>query len=75
MNASMNASLNALDTGATVEGDDSKQTFNSTVWNGEEEGSEYIFRFKMLGKDNKLSAQEEKDLMEYKRLKAKFEGI
>lgn len=68
----MNASL---ETGATVEGDASKQTFSTTNWNGEQEDSEYIFRFKMLGKDNKLSAQEEKDLMEYKRLKAKFEGI
>lgn len=63
----------SLDTGATVEGDESNQSFTTTNWLGEEEGSDFIFQFKMLGQEVKRSAQEEKDLMEYKRLKAKFE--
>lgn len=66
--------LQGLDTGATVEGDASNQSFTTTQWVGEEVGSDFIFQFKMLGQEVKLSAAEEKDLMEYKRLKAKFEG-
>jgi len=75
---SMNCSFfseTVAETGATVEGDNSNQSFITTSWNGEETGSEVIFQFKMLGKDTKLSEQEEKDMMEYKRLKAKFEGV
>jgi hypothetical protein len=67
-------SSSKLDTGATVEGDASKQSFTTTNWAGEEVGSDFIFQFKMLGQEVKMSPQEEKDLMEYKRLKAKFEG-
>lgn len=72
---STEADINYCDTGATVEGDNSNQTFQSTLWNGEEIGSDFIFQFKMLGQEVKLSPQEEKDIMEYKRLKAKFQGI
>ena len=63
------------DTGATVEGDKSNQAFITTTWNGEEAGSDFIFQFKMLGEEIKLSPQDEKDIMEYRRLKSKFEGI
>lgn len=72
---SANLSSDKLDVGATVEGGKSDQSFVTTSWAGDEVGSDYIFRFKMLGKEVKLNPQEEKDLMEYKRLKAKFEGI
>lgn len=72
---SANLSSGKLDVGATVEGEKSDQSFTTTTWAGDEVGSDYIFRFKMLGKEVKLSPQEEKDLMEYKRLKAKFEGV
>lgn len=87
MNASSNLNLSSAptfksaessincDTGATVEGDNSNQTFKTTLWNGEEIDSDFIFQFKMLGQEVKLSPQEEKDIMEYKRLKAKFEGV
>ena len=59
--------------GATIEGSKSDQVFSTTDWNGSE-GDALIFQFKMLGKDEKLSAKDEADLQEYKRLKAKFEG-
>lgn len=59
--------------GATIEGEKSNQEFSNTTWNGSV-GESLIFQFKMLGKDEKLSAKDEADLQEYKRLKAKFEG-
>lgn len=61
-----------LEVGATVEGEKSNQTFSSTYWAGSE-GDAVIFQFKMLGKDPKLSDKDEKDRMEYERLKAKFD--
>jgi hypothetical protein len=74
-NASMSSNENAtLDVGATVEGEVSSQVFTTTTWNGAEPDSDIIFQIKMLGQEVKLSAQEEKDLMDYKRLKEKFEG-
>ena len=68
-----NASSPSPEVGATIEGSKSDQVFSTTDWNGSE-GDALIFQFKMLGKDEKLSAKDEADLQEYKRLKAKFEG-
>ena len=63
---------NAPELGATIEGDHSAQSFIDTTWSGDEVDSDFIFQFKMLGKDNTVSAQDEKDAKEYERLHAKF---
>lgn len=67
------AAVNQPEVGATVEGEKSNQSFGNTSWYEDEEGSDFIFRFKMLGKG--YSAEEEKEIAEYKRLKAKFGNI
>jgi len=68
----LNKSLLNEETGATVEGGNSSQTFGSTTWNGTD-GVTYEFIFKLLGQQG-VSDQERLDYQKYLELKKKFEG-
>ena len=57
--------------GATVEGGNSNQKFQTTTWDGDT-GTIYTFVFKLLGVSSELSEQDKKDLAEFERLKEKF---
>lgn len=63
----MNCSLSQqADTGATVEGDFSKQIFGKTGWNGDD-GEPYVFTFYLQGAEN--NSEREQKLKEYLKLK------
>jgi hypothetical protein len=58
--------------GATVEGSQSKQQFDTTIWNGTE-GESYEFVFKLLAQ-NGLSDSDRQDYEKYLELKKRFES-
>ena len=68
----LNKTLLNEESGATVEGGNSSQTFGSTTWNGTD-GVAYEFIFKLLGQQG-VSDQERTEYAEYLKLKKKFEG-
>jgi hypothetical protein len=65
-----NLSVSSDIAGATVEGNNSNQTFGTTHWNGSE-SFVYEFLFKLVGK-GELSEEEQREYKKYLELKKKF---
>lgn len=59
--------------GAVIDGGDSDQTFGTTFWNGND-GAATKFIFFVRGVDRAVGLQEQKELAELARLKAKYEA-
>lgn len=61
------------ESGAVIDGGDSDQTFGTTFWNGND-GAATKFIFFVRGVDRAIGLQEQKELAELARLKAKYEA-
>jgi hypothetical protein len=59
------------DVGATVEGNNSGQSFGTTYWNGDD-GDSMVFTFYVRGVENGITPEEQRQYEEYLRLKEKF---
>lgn len=64
------------ETGATVEGSDSQQAFNTTHWSGTDFSETIEFSFTMRGSTemSRMSAKDQKEFQKYQELKQKFES-
>jgi hypothetical protein len=60
--------------GATIEGSNSQQSFNTTTWKGTDYSEDIRFSFKIKGNSeaSKMSAADQAEYQEYLKLKEKF---